>query len=89
MADILIFVDGLEMRADDTYVIQGHCIHTGMEAEAAPWIFFTQELPFTTLAASLNVEIVNAAVAAAAELDPPVTVGILDKKTLVGGAGGI
>lgn len=89
MADLLIFVDGLEMRADDTYVLTGHCICTGMEAEAAPWPFVTAELPFTTLAAAVNVAISDAAVAAAANLDPPVTVGITDKKTLVGAAGGL
>jgi hypothetical protein len=86
MPDIVI-VNHPELVAfgtDEAADVRYSCdVYAGQTSEQGPYNF-TVDLPRGTLAAAVNAALIDAAVTACAVRE--ITVGLLDKKTLVGGA---
>lgn len=87
MADIIIHVTGMgALEGTSDVYVGGDCRTSDMET-ADPSIAWSAQVSPSDLAATVNTAIKNAAIAAAANEGH--TVGILDKKTVLGGATGL
>jgi len=87
MASIVIYVSNLQpAETGDDVVISGFCRLSGMTQADDPIPWSVQFAP-TTLAATINAAIRDSAIAAAEAED--FEIGLLDKKTLIGGAIGL
>lgn len=72
---------------DGNLYVTGKCRYAGQSVSAGD-IDWATSVPINALAATINAALVDAAVQAVFDMDA-VTIGILDKKTIIGGAVGL